>query len=230
MAKSALLVVDMQEDFCPPNGALAVPGGREIAPVINYLLSLPFTLKIATRDFHPPDHVSFDTSHPASSNKKAFSSSTTITNPQNPSETTEIPIWPAHCVQGTSGAEIIPEIDISKIHRIIDKGRDKRVEMFSAFADAFGNKSTEAASFDLAGFLKENGIERVFVVGLAGDYCVRCTAVDARKEGFEVFVVEEGVKSIDEGEKGWVAVRKEMEGLGIWVVNSDGKEIKDVFS
>ncbi|KAL9604279.1 MAG: hypothetical protein Q9219_000677 [cf. Caloplaca sp. 3 TL-2023] len=201
-AKSALLVVDMQEDFCPP---------------------------IATRDFHPPNHVSFDTSHPPPDNK-AFSSSVTIENPQNPSETTQIPLWPAHCVQGTPGADLIPELDTSKIDKIIEKGRDERVEMFSAVADVFGNKSPVGASFDLAALLKEEGIRKVFVVGLAGDYCVKCTAVDTRKEGFEVFVVEEGVRSIDEGEKGWAAVKKGFEGLWIGVVSVDGEEVKSVSS
>ncbi|KAL8942819.1 MAG: hypothetical protein Q9216_001434 [Gyalolechia sp. 2 TL-2023] len=233
-SKSALLVVDMQEDFCPPlslkNGALAVPGGRDIAPTINHLLSLPFALKIATRDFHPPDHVSFDTSHPPPNNK-AFSSCVTIANPQDSAEATSIPLWPAHCVQGTPGAELVPELDTSKFDRVIDKSRDKRVEMFSSFADAFGNKSAQAASFDLAAFLKEKGIQRVFVVGLAGDYCIRFTATDAKKEGFEVFVIEEGVRSIvDQGEKGWEAVKREMKELGIEVIKRDSDEVLRIAS
>ncbi|KAL9025862.1 MAG: hypothetical protein Q9196_005384, partial [Gyalolechia fulgens] len=211
------------------NGTLAVPGGRDITPTINQLLSLPFTLKVATRDFHPPDHVSFDTSHPPPHNK-AFSSSVTIANPQNSVETRSIPIWPAHCVQGTPGAELIPELNAAKFDRCIDKGRDKRVEMFSPFADAFGNKSLEAASFDLAGYLTEKGIQRVFVVGLTGDYCVRCTAIDAKKEGFDVFVVEEGVRSIDAGEKGWDAVKGELEQLEIKVVKMDDDEVQSVGS
>lgn len=101
--------------------------------------------------------------------------------------------------------------------------------MFSAFADAFGNKGTEAADFDLSEYLKEKGVKRIFVVGLAGDYCVRCTAVDASKEGFEVFVVEEGVRSISEkGEKGWEGVKKEMREMGIGVVGVEGEEVKNL--
>ncbi|KAL8859069.1 MAG: hypothetical protein Q9178_004332 [Gyalolechia marmorata] len=176
--------------------------------------------------WHPTDHVSFDTSSQAPNNK-AFESSTTIWNPQNPSQSVTIPIWPVHCVQGTPGAEIIPEIDVLRFNRIIDKGRDSRVEMFSAFADAFGNKS-EAASFDLAAYLKENGISRVFVVGLAGDYCVRCTAIDARKEGFDVYVVEDAVKSIDTGDDGWGATRGQLEKAGIRVVSIDGDEAQNI--
>ncbi len=152
-----------------------------------------------------------------------------ISNPLNGSETTTIPIWPPHCVHDTPGAEIIPEIDASKIDTIINKGQDKRVEMFSAFADAFGNKGTGAASFDLAEYFKEKGIGRVFIVGLAGDYCVRCTAVDAKKEGFEVFMVEEGVRSISEqGEKGWEGVKRELVEQGIKIVRVDGEDVRNV--
>ncbi|KAI4113735.1 MAG: hypothetical protein LQ345_005349 [Seirophora villosa] len=226
--RSALLVVDMQEDFCPPNGALAVPGGRDIGPTINHLLSLPFHVKIATRDFHPPDHISFFTSHPPPNNIP-FQSSTTIFDPLHNSETTTIPIWPPHCVRDSPGAEFIPELSTSKFDRIIDKGRDRRVEMFSPFADIFGNKSKESASFDLAAYLKDEGVMRVFVVGLAGEYCVRYTAIDARKEGLEVFVVEEGVKSIQqEGEGGWEGAKKEMREMGIGVVGIDGEEVRSL--
>ena len=123
-------------------------------------------------------------------------------------------------MRDTHGAEIIPEIDISKIDRTVDKGRDKHVEMLSAFADVFWNKS-DAASFDLGAFLKEKGIGRIFVVGLAGDYCVRWTAIDGLKEGFEVYVVEEGVKSIDEGPKGWEAVKAELQQLGVHIISID---------
>ncbi|KAL9585054.1 MAG: hypothetical protein Q9212_001744 [Teloschistes hypoglaucus] len=202
-----------------------IAGGREIASSINELLSMPFTLRIATRDSHPSNHISFSTSHPPPNNK-AFESKTEVVNPKNPAESMSIPIWPVHCVQGTPGAEIIPELDQSRLDRIIDKGRDKQVEMFSAFADSFGNKTSTAASFDLASFLKENGIGQVFVVGLTGDYCVRCTAIDAHKEGFEVFVIEEAVKSVDSGANGWGSVKAELQGLGVGVISIAGPEPK----
>ncbi|MCJ1269769.1 NAD(+) salvage pathway protein [Lobaria immixta] len=221
--KTALLVVDMQEDFCPPNGSLAIEGGRALAPTINKLLSLPYALKIATKDFHPNDHVSFDTSHTPPHNKP-FESSVTITNPLNPTESQEIPIWPVHCVQGTKGAEIIPEIDASKFDLIMEKGKDNMVEMFSAFADVFGNKSG-AASLDLAALLRIHNVHRVHIVGLAGDYCVKCTALDASKEGFEVFVVNEGVGSVNKGREGWEAVLKEFQIADIKVVSIEGPEI-----
>ncbi|KAK4690512.1 nicotinamidase/pyrazinamidase, partial [Lecanoromycetidae sp. Uapishka_2] len=222
--KPALLVVDMQEDFCPPEGSLAVAGGRDIAPTINRLLSMPFALKIATRDFHPRDHVSFETAHP-SPDIKAFESSFKIVNPSNTSESREIPIWPDHCVQGTKGANIIPEIDVSKFDEIVEKGKDSRLEMFSGFADIFGSKSSDAASMDLAGHLKSTGITHVYTVGIAGDFCVKCTALDAKKEGFEVYVIEEATRSVDPGEKGWGAAKEEMSQAGVKTISINGTEI-----
>lgn len=202
-------------------------GGRDIAPAINQLLSLPFILKVATRDFHPADHVSFSTAHPPPNNKP-FESSVNIHNPQNDSQEQSIPIWPPHCVQGTTGAEIIPEIDTSKLHAIVEKGRDKRLEMFSGFADVFGNRTTEAASIDLAALLKSQAISHAFVVGVAGDFCVKCTALDARQEGLETIVVADAVKSIDPGADGWGKTKQELEGAGISIVNLEGPEVARV--
>ncbi len=190
---------------------------------------MPFALKVATRDFHPQDHVSFHTSH-GPPNNKPFESFVSIYDPGNGSRTHEIPIWPVHCVQGTKGAEIIPEIDISKFDTIVEKGKDKRLEMFSGFADVFGNKSSDATSIDLADTLKDAGITHVFVVGLAGDYCVKCTAIDAKKEEFEVYVIEDVTRSVDVGEKGWGASKKEMEKIGIMIIRSDGPEVERVKS
>lgn len=185
--------------------------------MINKLLSLPYALKVATKDFHPKDHISFDTTLPSPS-KKAFESFVTITNSTDPLDTRDIPVWPAHCVQGTKGAEIIPEIEMSNVDVVVEKGRDKNTEMFSVFSDVFGNKS-EAASIDLAALLKSHAISRVDIAGLAGDYCVRCCALDARKEGFEVLVINEGIRSVDQGSKGWGAAVKEFEDAGIIAVS-----------
>lgn len=146
-----------------------------------------------------------------------------LTDPQNNAEPLSIPIWPEHCIEGTKGAEIIPELESSILDIVLEKGRDKNVEMFSAFADVFGNKS-EAASHDLVALLRKNNIRRVDVVGLAGDYCVKCTALDARKEGFEVFVIEEGVKSIDSGSEGWEASKAKFQSAGIRTVSIDDTE------
>ena len=206
------------------SGSLAVSEGRSIAPGINELLSLPFAIKVATQDWHPSDHVSFDASHP-SPEIKAFESKVTIQNPADSSMSQEISIWPVHCVQGTKGGEIIPEIDVSKFNHIVQKGRDKRVEMFSAFATCFGSK-TDAASHDLGALLREANIGDVFVAGLAGDFCVRCTAIDAKKEGFNVYVVDEVVRSVDHSEQGWGVVRKELADIGIKVVSIQGPELR----
>ena len=203
-------------------------GGRDIAPNINNLLALPFVLKIATKDAHPSGHVSFATSH--SPQHKAFESVFKISNPSDETHSYEIPLWPPHCVQGTRGAEIIPEMDVSKIDEIIEKGKDSRVEMFSAFADVFGSKSPGAASQDLAELLNHAGISHVFIVGLAGDYCVKCTALDAKKEGFGVYVVQEATRSVNAGEKGWGATRKELGEAGIEIISIDSTEVERVKS
>ena len=132
-------------------------------------------------------------------------------------------MWPPHCVQGTKGAVLIQELDISQIDVVVEKGKDSRTEMFSAFSDCFGDKSSVAVSMDLADRLRSAGITHTFIVGLAGDYCVKCTALDARKEGFEVYVIEEGTRSVEAGEKGWGAAKVEMEEAGVKLIKiSDG--------
>ena len=110
----------------------------------------------------------------------------------------------------------------------MNKGRDKRLETFSGFADVFGRKTREAIDVDLAELLNSKQTTHVFVVGLAGDYCVKCTALDARKEGFEVYVVEEGVKSIDPGDPGWGAATRQMQEQGIHIINVASQEIENV--
>lgn len=175
------------------------------------------------------DHISFDSSH-APPNNKAFQSFVNISDPSDPSQSQHVPIWPVHCVQYTKGAEVIPEIDVSKLDAVVEKGRDRRVEMFSGFADVFGNKSSMATSMDLAELLKTARITHVFTVGLAGDFCVKCTALDAKKEGFEVCVIEEATRCVDSGEKGWGAAKEELARSGIQVVQIDGSEVQRVRS
>lgn len=152
----------------------------------------------------------------------------TVSNPENPSETQEIPVWPIHCVQNTNGAEIIPEIDISKVDTIVEKGRDKRVEMFSVFSDSFGRKGEALCSHDVAGLLRNTGVTQVFVTGLAGDYCALHTAVDAKKEGFEVFLVEDAVKSVNPGQGGWGASKKNLHDIGVSIVSLNGPELEKI--
>lgn len=209
------------------NGSLAVEGGREIASAINMLLDLPFILKVATKDFHPGDHISFSGSHDPPNNK-AFESIVEVINPFQADQKRKIPIWPAHCVQGTGGAQLIPEIDLPKFHVIVEKGRDSDAEMFSAFADVFGNKVASAVSEDLATLLKDQQISHVFVAGLAGDFCVKWCALDAQKEGFTVCVIEDATRSVDEGEHGWMAAKRQLENAHVNIVFTSGPEVAKV--
>jgi nicotinamidase-related amidase len=200
-----------------------VSGGRDIVPAINELLALPFALKIATKDFHPQDHISFASNHPAPNNKP-FESTATITNPHNPDETQETQLWPDHCVQSTKGAELLPELDVGKVDHIVEKGQDRRVEMYSAFADPF--RSPCVAKSNLAKTLRDADVTDIYVVGLAADYCVKYTAIDSAKEGFTTWVVGEATKAVDPSSLG--AVYGEYKTVGISVVGMDGEQIGKV--
>ncbi|KAK3111823.1 NAD(+) salvage pathway protein [Teratosphaeriaceae sp. CCFEE 6253] len=211
--KAALVIVDLQNDFCPPHGALAVQGGRDLAPAINALLNLPFALKIATRDFHPLNHISFASQHLG---KEAFTSSHTIANPENQEETQIAKLWPDHCVQGTPGCELIPELDASKLDLVVDKGMDSRVESYSAFGPPFRNP--RVAMSGLGDKLRDAGVTHVFVCGLAWDFCVKATAAGAAEEGFKTFALEDACRGIDGSEEGLAAARKELESHGVRVI------------
>ncbi|RMZ76226.1 hypothetical protein DV738_g5055, partial [Chaetothyriales sp. CBS 135597] len=209
---AALIVVDMQKDFCPPDGSLAVAGGRETIPLINSLLASPgFVVKVATQDFHPKDHVSFASNHPGPNNKP-FESLVEIKNlvANKPEETMLQRLWPDHCVQGTAGAEFVEGLDLDNVDVFVQKGMDSRVEMYSAFADSFGNLTGGAGgvNLDLAKTLKQRGVTQVYVVGLAGDFCVKFTALDAAKAGFEVIVIEDAQRCVDPG--AWNQLRHEL--------------------
>ncbi|KAF2644418.1 Isochorismatase hydrolase [Massarina eburnea CBS 473.64] len=219
----ALVIVDVQEDFCPPNGSLAVTDGRSIVPLLNTLLSYPFPLKIATKDFHPRNHISFASNHPPPNNK-AFESVITITNPLNPGESQETRLWPVHCVKDTPGSELVPELHVDKVHEIVEKGMDQRVEMYSAFADPF--KQPCVSRSGLAKMLHDKGVTDVFVAGLAADYCVRYTALDAAKEGFKTRVVEEATKAVDPASMD--EVLREYAEAGVEVIGKDDASIERV--
>ena len=176
---TALLVVDMQNDFCE-GGALAVPGANAIVPLVNRLIGR-YDNVILTQDWHPAGHASF-----ASSWKDAEAYST-VQFPYG-----QQTLWPDHCVQGTDGAALSKDLAIPHAELIIRKGFHKDVDSYSAFLEADGKTST-----GLAGYLKGRKIKRVFVAGLATDFCVAWTALDARKAGFEVYVVEDACRGID---------------------------------
>lgn len=157
---NALLVIDVQNDFTPPQGALAVPGGDEVIPRINELAaSGGYDLVLATRDWHPPDHGSF--------------------REQGGS-------WPRHCVQGSEGAELDPELDLELVDVVLDKGQDRDLEGYSAFERG-----------ELDELLREHDVEQVTVVGLATDVCVRATALDAAEAGYEVEVDPTATRGVD---------------------------------
>lgn len=174
-----LLVIDVQKDFCE-NGALAVPDGEAVVPTINELMQR-FTHIALTQDWHPPGHSSFASSHDAAD---PFS---TIDMPYG-----EQTLWPDHCVQGSQGAEFHEALKSDSADVIIRKGYRKSIDSYSAF---FENDHTTPTG--LKGYLQERGIKRIFCCGLATDFCVRFSAEDAMRCGFETCVIEQACRAID---------------------------------
>jgi nicotinamidase/pyrazinamidase len=177
--RDVLLVVDMQNDFLP-GGALAVSDGDAIVPLINRLAKR-FANVVLSQDWHPPGHASFASSHPDA----------------EPFDTVAMPygqqvLWPDHCVQGSPGAQLCDGLVIDHAILILRKGYHADIDSYSAFTEADGKTST-----GLASFLREKGIDRVFACGLATDYCVAWSALDARANGFEAFVIDDACRAID---------------------------------
>ncbi|PFH61200.1 hypothetical protein XA68_18016 [Ophiocordyceps unilateralis] len=187
----ALIVVDFQQDFCPPNGSLAVPDGLSIATPINDLLSLPFTLRLATRDWHPPDHISFKTNHPESISSEKHPH-IQIIHPEEPSRSYQTALWPPHCIQNSPGAELVPSLNQASLDAVFDKGLDSRFEMYSAFYDPF-----RICDSGIAACLAERAVTHVYVVGLAADYCVSHTAKHASELGFVSYIIDEATRPVD---------------------------------
>lgn len=197
-----LIVVDVQNDFCP-SGALAVPRGDEVVPILNRLAAV-FRHVVLTQDWHPSGHLSFASSHPG---KQAFE---TVAAPYGPQV-----LWPDHCVQGTPGAAFHDRLHIPQAGLVLRKGMNRAIDSYSAF---YENDRTTPTG--LVGYLRERGIRRVFVAGLAFDFCVRFSAEDARRQGFGVFVVEDACRGIDIG--GSVAgTRTSLQGLGIPCITAE---------
>jgi nicotinamidase/pyrazinamidase len=174
-----LLVIDVQNDFCP-GGALAVGDGDAVVAVINRL-SERFDHMVLTQDWHPPGHSSFATSHPGST---PFGSVTMPYGQQT--------LWPDHCVQGTSGAAFHPMLKTDRAELVIRKGFRPDIDSYSAFYENDRHTPT-----GLAGYLRERGMRRVFLAGLATDFCVYYSAIDARRLGFEVVLLDAGCRAID---------------------------------
>lgn len=203
-------------------------GGRDIAPLINKLVDMPaFVIKVGTQDWHPQKHVSFASNHP-SPNNKPFESYVDVQNyaGNKPHETMKQRLWPDHCVQGTEGAEIIREIDAAKFDLVVKKGMDERIEMYSAFTDSFGNLTAGlgGVNHDLAQVLRDKGVTHVYNVGIAGDYCVRDTALGAANAGFTSYLIEEAQKCVDA--EAWQNAKDELMKTAVKVISMDSEEVK----
>lgn len=177
--EDCLLVIDVQNDFMP-GGALAVAQGDEVVPVINRLAAA-FAHVVLTQDWHPASHVSFAANHAGT----------------QPFQTVALPygqqvLWPTHCVQGSHGAALHAGLEVAHAQMVIRKGHHREVDSYSAFMEADRTSRT-----GLAGYLRERAVRRVFCVGLATDYCVAWSALDARAAGFEALVVEDACRAID---------------------------------
>lgn len=178
----AIIAIHVQRDFCP-GGALPVPHGDEIVPVLNEWLGIDKLLKIGTRDWHPANHCSF----------KAQGGP-----------------WPPHCVQGSSGAEFHADLNSRAFDAIISQATNPEKEAYSSFDET-----------ELADLLRSHNIRRLWMGGLATEYCVRATALDGRKHGFEVFVIEDAIRGIEVNPGDCEKAKREMEEAGVRLVPSD---------
>lgn len=198
----ALIIIDVQNDFCP-GGKLAVPKGDEIIPIINSLLPR-FSHVVQTQDWHPRDHLSFASNHPGKSEYESVQLSYG-----------DQVLWPDHCVQGTNGADFHPELITDHTQLIIRKGFRKEIDSYSAF---FENDQKTKTGLD--GFLKNLEIKKLFLCGLATDFCVKWTALDAIKLEYEVHLIEDAVAAIDLNGSEAAAIN-EMESSGVHFVSSE---------
>ena len=195
-SNEAILVIDIQNDFCP-GGALAVTDGDEIVAPVNALVP-EFPVRVFTQDWHPSNHLSFASQHDG----------------QDPFSTTEMPygtqvLWPDHCIIGSNGAAFHPKLDTLSANLIIRKGFHREIDSYSAF---FENDQTTPTG--LEGYLRSRGVEKVTLVGLATDFCVNFSAIDAAKLGFEVTVIESLCRAIDM-DGSLAAAKSGMAGAGI---------------
>lgn len=204
--RSVLLLIDIQPDFLP-GGALPVEDGDVIlGPVHDLLERDPFGLYAATQDWHPPDHVSFASNHEDA----------------EPMDTIDLHghdqiLWPDHCIQGTEGADLHPELVWERVSAIIRKGTESESDSYSGFRNNW-NPAGERPPTGLAGYLRERGVEQVFLCGLARDICVKWTAEDAADEGFETTFLWDLTRAVDPGSD--ERVRRDLEERGVRIVDS----------
>jgi len=200
--RDSLVLVDLQNDFVP-GGALAVPNGDAVVAVANRVQAR-FDLVVATQDWHPPDHGSFAANHPG----------------RKPGEVIQLCdqqqiLWPTHCVQDTPGAEFLGDLDTTRIAEVFRKGTDRDVDSYSGFFDNGHRGAT-----GLGEFLKKQGVTRVYVMGLATDYCVKFTALDARSLGFDTVLIEDGCRGVELQAGDIEDALAEMRAAGVIVVQS----------
>ena len=198
-----LLLVDLQNDFLP-GGALPVPEGDAVIPVVNRLQP-HFDLVVATQDWHPPDHGSFAANHPG---RKVGEVVDLDGLPQI--------LWPVHCVQFTRGAEFVPGLDTGRIAHVVRKGTDPRIDSYSGFFDNGKRRST-----GLADFLRQQGVRELYVAGLATDYCVKATALDAVQLGFPTWLIVDGCRGVNLQPGDVDRALDEMARAGVRLVRSD---------
>jgi len=201
---SALIVVDVQNDFCP-GGGLAVTDGDNVVPVINKLTD-SFSTIVATQDWHPSDHSSFSSNN----------SGTAVYDMKDIDGITQV-MWPDHCVQGTDGADFHKELNTDKFSVVIRKGTQQRLDSYSGFLE--NDKKTPTG---LKGYLTDKGIKKVYVTGLATDYCVLYTAMDAKSAGFEVYLVSDACRGVDFPEGNVDKAIQQMQENGIKIITSGG--------
>jgi nicotinamidase/pyrazinamidase len=197
----ALILVDIQYDFCP-GGSLAVPDGDAVVPAANRLQE-EFELVVATQDWHPRGHGSFASTH----SKPVYEVIQIHGLPQT--------LWPDHCVQGTHGAELVSALERARIARIFRKGTDPEIDSYSGFLDADHKHST-----GLADYLRERGTDEVYIAGLATDYCVKYTALDAAQLGFRTYVIEDGCRGVNLNPGDSETAFTEMKAAGVKILKS----------
>ncbi len=199
-----LIIVDVQNDFTV-GGALAVPGGEDIVPLVNRLQA-PFDLIVATQDWHPADHASFAANHAG----------------KQPGETIAVEgltqvLWPVHCVQGTAGADFAPGLDRGRWERIFQKGTDAGIDSYSGFFDNGHRRAT-----GMGDYLQSRGVQEVWIAGLATDYCVKFTALDARGRGLRVSLIEDACRGVELRVGDSARAVEAMRAAGVQVVSSAG--------
>jgi nicotinamidase/pyrazinamidase len=199
----ALILVDIQNDFVP-GGALAVREGDQIVAIANRLIR-QFDLVVATQDWHPPGHLSFAANHPGRRVGEVI-------------ELDGLPqvLWPVHCVEGTPGAAFVPGLVVDKVARVFRKGTDPGIDSYSGFYDNGHRRST-----GMAEWLRDRGVTDAYVVGLATDYCVKFTALDGRKLGLDVHLVEDACRGVDLNRGDVAAAVAEMRAAGVRVLPSN---------